>query len=135
MAEYITDDRRYKHFDLSVEYYELACEIIHADHPPTNPIRLALALDYSLLFHDVLREPKIALSIAEQAFDDAMEMIDDLTEEDYQKSKHLLDLLESNVKDWQECDDMEEGLDDTESSSTETGDQEFGTLSDDESDD
>jgi len=47
----------------------------------TNPIRLGLALNFSVFYYEVLNEPSKACSLAKQAFDEAIADIEQLEED------------------------------------------------------
>ena len=40
--------------------------------PPTHPIRLGLALNFSVFYYEILNAPDQACHLAKQAFDDAI---------------------------------------------------------------
>ncbi|CAL4903357.1 unnamed protein product [Urochloa decumbens] len=55
----------------SLKAYKLAWEVAKVNLCPTNPIRLALALNVSDFFYRLLRSPERAYLVAQQALDDA----------------------------------------------------------------
>jgi 14-3-3 protein epsilon len=46
--------------------------------PATNPIRLGLALNYSVFYYEILNQPQEACTLAKTAFDDAISELDRL---------------------------------------------------------
>merc|ERR1712137_72188 len=87
-----------------------------ADLPPTNPIRLGLALNYSVFFY-ILGQPTDACTLAKQAFDDAISELDSLKEEQYKDATLIMQLIRDNLTLWTsdtEGDEKEENLDDVE---------------------
>ena len=65
-------DRRKDSSDKSLEAYKAATEVAQTDLPPTHPIRLGLALNFSVFYYEILNAPDQACHLAKQAFDDAI---------------------------------------------------------------
>lgn len=66
----------------------------------THPIRLGLALNYSVFYYEILSSPDIACKLAKQAFDNAIADLDDLEEEVYPDSASIMQLLRDNLTLW-----------------------------------
>lgn len=67
---------------------------------PTNPIRLGLALNYSVFFYEILSDPQKACSLAKTAFDDAIGELDQLADDSYKDSTLIMQLLRDNLTLW-----------------------------------
>jgi len=67
---------------------------------PTHPIRLGLALNYSVFLYEVQGKLQEACSLAKQAFDDAIAELDTLDEESYKDSTLIMQLLRDNLTLW-----------------------------------
>ncbi|GMH72066.1 hypothetical protein TL16_g05819 [Triparma laevis f. inornata] len=80
--------------------YQAASTIASADLPPTHPIRLGLALNFSVFYYEILNSPDRACHIAKQAFDDAIAELDTLSEESYKDSTLIMQLLRDNLTLW-----------------------------------
>merc|ERR1712080_299444 len=90
MAEYSTGEAR-----------EKAAEEIAGEHiPTTHPLRLGLALNYSVFLYEIANAPEKACSVAKQAFDMAISELDSLTEESYRDSTLIMQLLRDNLTLW-----------------------------------
>merc|ERR1712060_205117 len=63
---------------------------------PTHPIRLGLALNYSVFLYEVQTKQNEARTLAKQAFDDAIAELDTLDEESYKDSTLIMQLLRDN---------------------------------------
>ena len=53
------------------------------DLKTTNPIRLGLALNFSVFKYEVIKEPFKAIKHAKEAFESAINDIEELSESDY----------------------------------------------------
>ena len=71
-----------------------------ADLAPTHPIRLGLALNFSVFYCEILNSPDRACRLAKAAFDDAIAELDTLSEESYKDSTLIMQLLRDNLTLW-----------------------------------
>lgn len=72
LAEFAIGDQRKDSADQSLEAYKAATEVATTDLAPTHPIRLGLALNFSVFYYEILSSPDQACHLAKQAFDDAI---------------------------------------------------------------
>lgn len=72
LAEFAVGDRRKAAADASLAAYKSATEIAQTDLAPTHPIRLGLALNFSVFYYEILNSPDQACHLAKLAFDDAI---------------------------------------------------------------
>ena len=84
----------------ALDAYQAASGIASSDLPPTHPIRLGLALNFSVFYYEILNGPDRACHIAKQAFDDAIAELDTLSEESYKDSTLIMQLLRDNLTLW-----------------------------------
>ncbi|KAL4222972.1 14-3-3 protein gamma-1 [Mactra antiquata] len=68
--------------------------------PSTHPIKLGLALNYSVFYFEIKNEPEQACKLAKTAFDDAISELDSLKEESYKDSTLIMQLLRDNLTLW-----------------------------------
>jgi len=100
LAEVAGGDDRSKIMDSSQESYMEAFKIAGDEMPPTHPIRLGLALNYSVFYYEILNDPEKACNLAKTAFDDAIAELDTLSEESYKDSTLIMQLLRDNLTLW-----------------------------------
>jgi len=84
----------------SEKAYQAALDIAKEQMPSTHPIRLGLALNYSVFFYEILNSPDRACHLAKQAFDDAIAELDTLNEDSYKDSTLIMQLLRDNLTLW-----------------------------------
>lgn len=100
LAEFATGEKRKSSSDLSLKAYKDASEIAVQELPPTHPIRLGLALNFSVFYYEIVGKSDSACHLAKQAFDDAIAELDTLSEESYKDSTLIMQLLRDNLTLW-----------------------------------
>ncbi|XP_074571309.1 14-3-3 family protein artA-like [Curcuma longa] len=100
LAEFKTGEEKQKAADQSMKAYEIAYEKAKIDLPPTHPIRLGLALNFSVLYYEILNSPDRACYLAKQAFDLAIAEQDNSCEEPHEDSALIIQLLRDNLQLW-----------------------------------
>jgi len=100
MAEFSSEEDRKAAAENSLGAYQQASKIASEALPPTHPIRLGLALNFSVFYYEILNEPDKACELAKKAFDDAIAELDDLTEDSYKDSTVIMQLLRDNLTLW-----------------------------------
>jgi len=84
----------------AAQFYGQAMDIAKDKLDPTDPIRLGLALNYSVCFYEILKDKKKACELAKSAFDNAISKLDQLSEESYKDSTLIMQLLRDNLTLW-----------------------------------
>jgi len=84
----------------SEKAYQAAFDMAKKDMQPTHPIRLGLALNFSVFFYEIMNAPDKACTLAKQAFDDAIAELDTLNEDSYKDSTLIMQLLRDNLTLW-----------------------------------
>ncbi|KAK4358013.1 hypothetical protein RND71_023623 [Anisodus tanguticus] len=72
----------------------------NTDLSSTHPIRLGLALNFSVFYYEIMNSPERACHLAKQAFDEAIAELDTLSEESYKDSTLIMQLLRDNLTLW-----------------------------------
>ncbi|KAI5076426.1 hypothetical protein GOP47_0008491 [Adiantum capillus-veneris] len=106
LAEFKTGAERKEAAENTLMAYKSAQDIAAAELPPTHPIRLGLALNFSVFYYEILNSPDRACTMAKQAFDEAIAELDTLGEESYKDSTLIMQLLRDNLTLW--TSDMQE---------------------------
>lgn len=100
LAEVDTGDARITVVEESQKAYQEAFDISKMKMQPTHPIRLGLALNFSVFYYEILNSPDKACQLAKQAFDDAIAELDTLNEDSYKDSTLIMQLLRDNLTLW-----------------------------------
>lgn len=101
LAEFASgDDRKSKAESAKLKYEEATKVASTKGLPPTNPIRLGLALNYSVFYYEILNMPSEACNLAKTAFDDAISELDSLQEEQYKDATLIMQLIRDNLTLW-----------------------------------
>jgi len=98
--------------EASMTAYKEAFDIAKKEMQPTHPIRLGLALNYSVFYYEITNSPDRACHLAKQAFDEAIAELDQLQEDSYKDSTLIMQLLRDNLTLWTsdtQGDDNEQG--------------------------
>merc|ERR1712243_78766 len=100
LAEVAIGDSRSEVVDDSQKAYQDAYDISKSKMQPTHPIRLGLALNFSVFYYEILNSPEKACQLAKSAFDDAIAELDTLNEDSYKDSTLIMQLLRDNLILW-----------------------------------
>merc|ERR1711879_550137 len=107
IAEFTDGDAKAKAVESARVAYEEAKNVAEKDLAVTHPIRLGLALNYSVFQYEVLGSPDEACKMARTAFEDAIAELDSVAEDSYKDSTLIMQLLRDNLTLW--TSDQEEG--------------------------
>ncbi|CEM02083.1 unnamed protein product [Vitrella brassicaformis CCMP3155] len=80
--------------------YKTASEIALNHLTATHPVRLGLALNFSVFYYETINAPDKACQLAKAAFDEAIGQLETLGEEQYKDSAMILQLLRDNLTLW-----------------------------------
>ena len=75
--------------------------------PATHPIRLGLALNFSVFHYEIVKDRTRACELARSAFDEAIGSLDQLDQQSYKDSTLIMQLLRDNLTLW--TSDQQEG--------------------------
>merc|ERR1711992_172131 len=100
LAEFATANERKEAAENSLVAYKAASDIALTELATTHPIRLGLALNFSVFYYEILNSPDRACRLAKAAFDDAIAELDTLSEESYKDSTLIMQLLRDNLTLW-----------------------------------
>jgi len=100
LAEVAGEESKQASTDDSNRSYQDAFDIAKSKMQPTHPIRLGLALNFSVFYYEIRNSPDRACHLAKQAFDDAIAELDTLNEDSYKDSTLIMQLLRDNLTLW-----------------------------------
>merc|ERR1712137_1060887 len=95
IAEFSEGDAKSKAAESARVAYDEAQKVAEKDLAVTHPIRLGLALNFS-----VLQNPDEACKMARTAFEDAIAELDNVAEDSYKDSTLIMQLLRDNLTLW-----------------------------------
>ncbi|XP_064620370.1 14-3-3 protein epsilon-like isoform X4 [Lineus longissimus] len=100
LAEFATGENRKQMASNSLTAYKEASDTAALDLPPTDPIRLGLALNFSVFYYEILDKPDRACRLAKVAFDDAINEMEGMGSEHYKDATLIMQLLKDNLTLW-----------------------------------
>merc|ERR1711933_397805 len=100
IAEFTDGDAKAKAAENARQAYQEAANVAEKDLAVTHPIRLGLALNYSVFMYEVLSNPDDACKMARSAFEDAIAELDNVAEDSYKDSTLIMQLLRDNLTLW-----------------------------------
>merc|ERR1712139_68294 len=100
IAEFTKDAKRTEAANNADKAYEEAQKVAEKDLAVTHPIRLGLALNFSVFKYEVMNKPPEACNMARTAFEDAIAELDNVAEDSYKDSTLIMQLLRDNLTLW-----------------------------------
>merc|ERR1712241_613779 len=100
MREFTTGEKKDGASEDAKEAYAEATRVAEKDLVVTHPIRLGLALNYSVFMYEVRNQPDDACKMARTAFEDAIAELDNVAEDSYKDSTLIMQLLRDNLTLW-----------------------------------
>merc|ERR1712107_594407 len=100
IAEFTEGDKKTAAAESARQSYEDAQKVAEKDLVVTHPIRLGLALNFSVFQYEVLQNPEEACKMARTAFEDAIAELDNVAEDSYKDSTLIMQLLRDNLTLW-----------------------------------
>ena len=114
IAEYATKDQHQKASENALQAYGAASEVANSHLKTTHPIRLGLALNFSVFYYEVMNDPTKACQLAKEAFDQAISDIEQLDEDVYKDATTIMQLIRDNLTLW--TSELEQGNEDQDDS-------------------
>jgi len=100
IAEFTDGEKKTAAAEKARQAYQEAHETAEKGLAVTHPIRLGLALNYSVFQYEVLSNPDEACKMARTAFEDAIAELDNVAEDSYKDSTLIMQLLRDNLTLW-----------------------------------
>jgi len=100
IAEFAEGTKKADAAEAARKAYDDAKTVAEKSLAVTHPIRLGLALNFSVFQYEVLAEPEEACKMARTAFEDAIAELDNVSEDSYKDSTLIMQLLRDNLTLW-----------------------------------
>eukprot|EP00429_Kryptoperidinium_foliaceum_P088303 CAMPEP_0176199084 /NCGR_PEP_ID=MMETSP0121_2-20121125/8379_1 /TAXON_ID=160619 /ORGANISM="Kryptoperidinium foliaceum, Strain CCMP 1326" /LENGTH=280 /DNA_ID=CAMNT_0017537941 /DNA_START=71 /DNA_END=911 /DNA_ORIENTATION=- len=100
IAEFTDGEKKSGAAEKARQAYQEAHDTAEKGLAVTHPIRLGLALNYSVFQYEVLSNPDEACKMARTAFEDAIAELDNVAEDSYKDSTLIMQLLRDNLTLW-----------------------------------
>ena len=100
ISEYATGELHSKASDSALQAYQAATDVANANLKTTHPIRLGLALNFSVFNYEVMNDPTKACQLAKTAFDEAIADIEQLDDDVYKDATTIMQLIRDNLTLW-----------------------------------
>ena len=108
IAEAVSGDKLASVGDSAEKYYQQAADVANADLHPRNPIRLGLALNFSVFHYEVRNDSKKACELARFAKEEAEKnQKEGDSTADVRDTESILGLLKENLTLWEEAENDE----------------------------
>lgn len=95
-----TDDDSHKQKALAA--YTEALDTAKSTLAVANPTRLGLVLNLSVFHYEILKETEKGISLAKANFDEAVQELESLPEEEYKEATLIMQLIRDNLTLWSE---------------------------------
>ena len=83
------------------KYYQEAFTMAETTLDATHPSRVGLALNFSVLFYEIFNDHEEAIRVAQKAFEEGIQNLENVTDEqNYKESTMILQLLRDNISLW-----------------------------------
>lgn len=99
LAEFSAGDQHKKCAEDAHSAYSEAMAVAE-DLDPTHPVRLGLALNFSVFYYEVYGSPEKACMLAKAAYDSAIKNLNPENQEQYQDGSTIMQLLNDNLALW-----------------------------------
>jgi len=99
LAESATGAKREEIGLKALNAYNQATEV-SKELVPTDPIRLGLALNFSVFYYEIMNNADNAIALAKNAFDTAIEQLEAISDDSYKDSTLIMQLLRDNITLW-----------------------------------
>jgi len=100
LSEFMTDQEGNDAVENAKEAYSEAQILAEHNLSDTHPLRLGLALNYSVFLYEILNQQQDAIDMVRNTFKAAIAHIDNVSEEQYKDVTLIMQLLRDNLTLW-----------------------------------
>lgn len=101
-VEFKPENDRKDDSEKAKQAYQKAMDIATSQLTKANPAYLGLALNYSVFLYEIIGQKQEAIDLADKSFKEAVDLLDELGEDEYSEATLILQLLKDNVTLWTE---------------------------------
>jgi 14-3-3 protein epsilon len=109
LSEFEIDEKKTENIDNALNSYKQATELA-VKLPTTHPMKLGLALNYSVFYYEILNDKQTAFKIASEIFNMANNQLEKTEENQYKDSLAILQLLKENIELWKIKEEIKEDV-------------------------
>eukprot|EP00830_Metopus_es_P007752 TRINITY_DN173_c0_g1_i3.p1 TRINITY_DN173_c0_g1~~TRINITY_DN173_c0_g1_i3.p1 ORF type:complete len:276 (+),score=75.73 TRINITY_DN173_c0_g1_i3:64-891(+) len=100
LAEFQKGEAKDGSSNKALEAYQAAYTLAETKLASTHPIRLGLALNFSVFYYEIMQQADKAVEMAKKSFDEAIANLDNVTDESYKDATLIMQLLRDNLTLW-----------------------------------
>lgn len=100
IAEYSSNEKKNQSAQKALQAYADASNIAKDQLESTHPVKLALYLNHSVFYYEIMQNPEKACGMARQAFDEAIADLDNVDDDYYKDTTLIMQLLRDNLTLW-----------------------------------
>mmetsp|Transcript_1705 Transcript_1705/g.2203 ORF Transcript_1705/g.2203 Transcript_1705/m.2203 type:complete len:158 (-) Transcript_1705:26-499(-) len=109
IAEFASGEQKNQAADQALQAYEQAHTMANECLDSTHPIRLGLALNYSVFYYEIKQNATKACKMAREAFEQAISDLDNVDDDFYKDATLIMQLLRDNLTLWTEETEVADG--------------------------
>ena len=110
IAENASGERQREVSESALQYYTKAGDVANESLEPFDPIRLGLALNFSVFYFEVMSNSAKARELAKKALDEVAGQMEKLSHEQQKDAGSIIELLKENLELWTQDEDKVEDV-------------------------
>ena len=110
IAENASGDRHREVSESALQFYTKAADTAQETLEPFDPIRLGLALNFSVFYFEVMSNSAKARELAKKALDEVAGQMEKLSHEQQKDAGSIIELLKENLELWTQDEDKVEDV-------------------------
>lgn len=95
-----SSNKKLEILEKSKSNYRSAFNLAESSLPATDPIRLGLALSFSVFYYEILKIPDEAINLAKNSYESCLKDIQKLSGKSFADSNFLMQMLKEKYEAW-----------------------------------